>query len=418
MWTTQDQRFPNILSLDDFEPRAQRVLPRMVYGYVSGAVETGAAARKAAAAYERLSFVPRMLMDVSSVDQSTTLFGVTYAAPFGLPPMGGSAVAAYRGDLALARAAMDKNLPMIISAAALIRLEDIHDAYPGSWFQAYLAGDCDRIDAMIDRLERAGIDVLVVTADVPVGGNRENNTRNGFTLPIRVKPQVVVDSLTHPRWLLGTMGRTILRHGVPHFENIEAMRGLPLFSNRLDRDFTRRDNLNWSHVEHIRRRWRGKLVIKGLLATSDVERARQTGADGVIISNHGGRQLDHAVAPLDVLPKIVADHPGFPVMVDGGIRRGTDVLKALALGAHFVFVGRPFLYAAAIGGRSAVVHGMSLLMEEIRRDMALLGVTKLEELTNDFVRPAADWPCSCAAWQFQAGSSPAALRLEASGPPN
>ena len=378
--------FRDLLALDDFERHARRHLPRMVFQYVAGAVETAASLRANRAAYARWSFLPRRMVDTSARSAATTLFGKSYSVPFGIAPLGGAAFVAYRGDLRLAEAARQVNMPMILSASSLISLEDVFAQNPDAWFQAYLPGDQHRIDRLVDRVAAAGFGTLVVTADTPVLGNREHNTRSGFSMPIRVTPKVTWQSATHPRWLLGTVARTFWRHGPPHFENMEADRGPPMLSRAL-RNTTARDKLSWTNLEAIRRRWKGTLLVKGLTAPADVAIARDSGADGVILSNHGGRQLDYDVSPLDVLPEAVAQKGGMAVIVDSGIRRGTDVLKALALGADFVFLGRPFLFAAAIGGTPGVLHAARILKEEVERDMALVGVTRLSQLAPDLLRP-------------------------------
>jgi len=374
------------LSLDDFETTARRRLPRMLYGFVSGGVETDAALRDNRRAFDEYGFVPRVLNDVSGREQTATLFGKAYAAPFGIPPFGSAALCAYRGDVVLARAAAAMNVPMILSAASLISLEEVRRANPNAWYQAYLAGDASRIEPLVDRVAAAGYDTFVVTADVPVSANRENNIRNGFQVPLVVTPQVAFDVARHPRWLLGTWMRTLVNHGMPHFENMDATRGPPVLSQNLMRNLGSRDQLAWKHVELIRRRWNGKLVVKGILAPQDARIARECGADGVMVSNHGGRQLDGAVSPLRTLAEIAADANGMTVMFDGGVRRGTDVLKALALGAQFVFVGRPMLYAAVTAGEEGVRRAIGLLKEEIHRDMALMGVRSIAEVTSDLVR--------------------------------
>ncbi len=381
-------RFRDLLALDDFERHARRMLPPMVYQYVAGAVETAATLRGNRDAYARWSFLPRRMVDTSARTAATTLLGRRYAVPFGIPPIGGSAFIAYRGDLVLAEAARQFDAPMILSASSLIRLEDVHAQNPDAWFQAYLPGDQTRIDALLDRVAAAGFRTLVVTGDTPVLGNREHNTRSGFSMPMRVTPRVAWQSATHPRWLLGTVAQTFLRHGAPHFENMEAKRGPPMMSRNALRNTTARDKLSWRNLEAIRRRWTGHLLVKGLTTPADSVLAREHGADGVILSTHGGRQLDHEVAPLDVLQEVVAGKGDMAVMVDSGIRRGTDVLKAVALGADFVFVGRPLIFAAALGGVPAVLLAMRILKEEIERDMALLGVNGLAELTPELLRRA------------------------------
>jgi L-lactate dehydrogenase (cytochrome) len=231
-----------------------------------------------------------------------------------------------------------------------------------------------------ERVAAADFEVLVITVDTPVPGNRENNFRAGFSTPLRPSARLAWDGLTHPRWLFGTFLKTLARHGIPHFENNYAHRGAPIISSTVERDFASRGHLNWDHFAMIRRIGSGKLVIKGILDRDDAQCACALGADGVIVSNHG-RQLDGAVSPLQVLPRIVEACGDVPVMIDSGFRRGTDILKALALGARFVFVGRPFGFAASIAGEAGVDHAIRLLSEEVSRNIAMLGITRLEEMT-------------------------------------
>jgi L-lactate dehydrogenase (cytochrome) len=374
------KRLRDVLSLDDFETAARKHLPRPIFGYVAGAVETDWSLHDNRAAFAEFGFLPRMLVDVSKLTQQTTLFGKTYASPFGISPMGISALYAYRGDIVLATAAAAANIPMIMSSSSLIRLEDVVKESKSAWFQAYLPGDVPDITALIDRVARAGFENLVITVDSQVAGNRENNIRTGFSTPLRPSLRLAWDGMTHPRWLFGTLLRTLLRHGMPHFENNYARRGAPIISPNVLRDYSDRGHLTWEHFRLIRRLWKGPLVIKGILDKADAVASRDAGADGIIVSNHGGRQLDGAVAALRVLPGIVAACPEIPVMIDGGVRRGTDVLKALALGAKCVFVGRPFGYAAAVAGAAGVSHAIGLLSAEVDRDMAMLGIPDLRAL--------------------------------------
>lgn len=374
------------LALDDFEPAARRLIPKFLYGYISGGAETDAAVRDNRKSFDEYGFVPRVLNDVSGRDQTTTLFGKTYASPFGIPPMGSSALAAYRGDIVLTQAAKAENVPMILSASSLITLEDVRAANQAAWYQAYLAGLPERIEPLVDRVAAAGYDTFVVTADVPVPPNRENNIRNGFQVPLAITPRVFWDTITHPHWLFGCWARTVRNHGMPHFENMDAKRGPPVMSKNLMRNIGARDQLAWKHVELIRKRWKGKLVVKGLVSPADARIARDSGVDGLMLSNHGGRQLDYTISGLRTLPEIAAEAGGMTIMVDGGIRRGTDVIKALALGAHFVWIGRPFLYAAIVGGQAGVQRAISLMKAEIDRDLALLGIRSLSEITPDLVR--------------------------------
>jgi L-lactate dehydrogenase (cytochrome) len=377
------RRLRSIYSLDDFEAAAKRHLPRPVFAYVAMAAEDRRAESANRAAFDEYAMTPRVLIDVSRRHQNVELFGQTWAMPFGIAPMGLSALSAYRGDIVQARAARAANIPMILSGTSLIRLEDVIAEAPGTWFQAYVPGDPTRIDALLDRVAAAGYRTLVVTVDVPVAGNRSNSTREGFSTPLRPTLRLAYDGLIRPRWLFGTFARTLFKHGMPHFENSFAERGAPVLSPNVLRDFSARDNLTWKHLERMRKRWTGVLIVKGILHPDDAKLAREHDADGVIVSNHGGRQLDHAIAPLRALPAVVAAAGNMPVMLDGGIRRGTDVVKALALGAKFVFVGRPFNYAAAIAGEAGVTHAIKLLRDETDRDMAMLGATNCSELRSD-----------------------------------
>ncbi len=355
--TALPARLGHVRSLDDFEAAARRHLPAPVFAYVSGGVERNQTPRANEQAFERHEFVTRVLVDTSKRSTETTLFGKTWSAPFGIAPMGTCALSAYRGDLVLARAAAHENVPMIMSGSSLIRMEEIVRANPEAWFQAYLPGAEDEIVALIERVQAAGYGTLVVTLDASIASNREQNIRAGFSTPLRPSVRLAWQGLTHPRWLFGTFLKTLVRHGLPHFKNNYARRGAPILSANVLRDFSDRRHLGWQHIQLIRRMWPGKLVLKGILDVRDARLAVGHGAEGLIVPNHGGRQLDGTVSPLRVLAGIVQACPEVPVMIDSGFRRGTDVLKALAMGAKFVFVGRPFNYAAAVAGEAGVRKG-------------------------------------------------------------
>ena len=380
-------KFDRYLSLDDFEREARRFLPPALYAYVSGGVEENLSRDDNRVAFEEIGFVPRVLAGVQRRDTRTELFGHAYDAPFGIAPMGFSALSAYRGDLVQARAAQAANVPMIMSGTSLIRLEEVCTACPGTWFQAYLPGEPERIRKLVDRIAAAGFRTLVVTVDVAVLSNRENNIRAGFSAPLRPSLGLFWQGLTHPRWSVGTFLRTLARHGMPHLENNYAERGAPIMARNVERDLSMRDHLDWKHLEAIRARWDGRLVIKGIMSPADARIARESGMDGIIVSNHGGRQLDGSVSPLRVLPAIVPEAGSMAVMMDSGIRRGTDVLKALALGAKFVFVGRPFNYAASLAGEAGVAHAIAILKGEVYRNMALLGVNSIAEVKPELLMP-------------------------------
>ncbi|WP_288537879.1 alpha-hydroxy acid oxidase [Paracidovorax oryzae] len=370
-----------LLALHDFEAAARRRLPRPIFGYIAGAAEDNASLRDNRSVFDEYAFSTRVLRDVSQRSQAVELFGQRYTSPFGIAPMGIAALSSYRGDLALARAARQAGIVSIMSGTSLVRMEEVAQESPGTWFQAYIPGDQARIDALVDRVSRAGFGTLVVTVDIPVSANRENNLRTGFSTPLRPGLRLAWDGLVRPRWVAGTFLRTLLRHGMPHFENSFATRGSPILSSTVLRDFSARDHLSWAHIEAIRQRWKGRLVIKGLLSVEDALQARDIGADGIVLSNHGGRQLDGAASPMRVLEAVVAAvGPGYPVLIDSGFRRGSDVLKALALGARMVLVGRPFNYAAAVAGEAGIAHAIGLLRDEVDRNLAMLGVTSCAAL--------------------------------------
>lgn len=378
------RRLSRVLALEDLEPLAKAYLPRPIFGYVSGGAETCTTLRDNRQAFDDYRFLPRFLIDVSKRNQKHSLFGTEYSSPFGIAPVGFSALSAYRGDLALARGAVRAGIPMVISGASLIPLEEVAKAAPHAWFQAYVPGDAATILPMLRRVEHAGLGTLVLTVDFPVSGNRENTIRSGFNAPLRPSLRLAWDGMVRPRWTIKTFARTLALHGMPHFENTTVERGPPIVARNVVRSLAGRDHLDWSHVDLIRESWKGRLVIKGILTPEDASIACERGVDGIVVSNHGGRQLDSSPTPLRVLPVIVDAVRGrMPVMVDSGFRRGTDVLKALALGADFVFLGRPFIYAAVIAGEAGVAHVHKLLADEIDRNMALLGINHLQEMTHD-----------------------------------
>lgn len=381
------QRLPrvlrDVLCLMDFEAKARRQLPRPIFGYIAGAAEDNRSYQDNRSVFDDYGFTTRTLVDVSQRSQAVELFGQRYSSPFGIAPMGIHALSTYRGDLVLAGAARQAGIVSIMSGTSLLPMETVAKAAPSTWFQAYLPGDPARIEALVARVAQAGFKTLVITVDIPVSANRENNVRTGFSTPLQPSLRLAWDGLTRPSWLVGTLLRTWLNQGMPHFENSFATRGAPIVSRHVQRDFSARDHLNWGHLAQIRRQWQGPLVIKGILSVADAITAQAQGADAIILSNHGGRQLDGAASPMRLLAPVVQAVGDMPVMIDSGFRRGSDVLKALALGARMVFVGRPFNYAAAVASKAGVLHAVSLLRDEVDRNMAMLGVNRCAELTPE-----------------------------------
>lgn len=376
-------RLARYLSAADFERAARRRLPRLVHAFVAGGSEDGMSLRANRADFERIALRPRGLAGVANIAQEVELWGRRYSSPIGVAPMGVTAICRKECDLELARAANAARIPFVLSGASTVPMERLQQETPGIWYQAYLPGDTERLGRILARLERAGIEVLVVTSDTPVAGNRENNERNGFSIPFRPTLRLALDGALHPRWLLDVFARTLLTTGVPRFANLYEEMG-PAITQEPAQGFRGgRDLLTWDHMSWLRERWHGKLVVKGILHPADAQEAARRGLDAVIVSNHGGRQLDGAISPLLALEAIKqALPPDFPVLIDGGFRRGTDVLKAVALGARMVFMGRPFLYGAAVAGQAGAARVIELLRAEIHRNLALMGVADVARLAG------------------------------------
>lgn len=375
----------SLLSIADLERAARRRLPPSIYGYVTGGSEDESALRANRSGFARWHFLPRSLVDVSKRSQATELFGKRYATPIGISPMGVSSLCRFDGDRAMARAAKQVGVPFVLSGASTTPLEKVAADNPDMWFQAYIPSRREVIEPLIRRVAAAGIGTLVVTVDVPIASVREMEVRNGFSVPLRLSGKLMLGGLSRPRWMVETFGQTLLKQGIPHFENFTATRGGAIITATTGDHRAGRAALCWEDMRWLREQWQGKLVIKGILHPEDALKAQSIGADGIMVSNHGGRQLDGAIAPIDALPAIVEAVPRMTVMIDSGFRRGTDVLKALALGADFVFVGRPAMYGLAIAGQEGAVHALTLLQKEIDLNLALLGCPDTAQLSPDYL---------------------------------
>lgn len=366
-------RVARALNIDDLQRIARRRLPRMVYDYLEGGAEEHLTLRANREAFESIRFAPRTLVDVSKLSQKATLFGRVYESPIGIAPIGAAGLFWHEADIALARAARSANLPFVLSTHSFVPLERLAwEAGGPPWFQLYMPRERDAARILVRRALQAGCEALVLTTDVPVGGNREYNQRNGFNLPLRLRPRLVADVLRHPRWMTGVFARAWLARDNPM---------------RLEEWATRRDHLAWEDFAWLRDAWPGKLLVKGILGVEDAHLAVEHGADGIFVSNHGGRQLDGVPSPIEALTSIAAAvGDRLVILVDSGFRRGTDVVKALALGADMVFLGRAVMYGAAAGGEAGVRRALQLLRGEIDRVLALLGCPSSEDLGPQYVR--------------------------------
>jgi len=294
----------------------------------------------------------------------------------------------FEADVALARAARRANVPFVLSTASFVPMERVMQEAGGApWFQLYMSKDLETAKRLVTRALKAGFEALVLTTDIPVAGNREHNRRNQFEIPLKLGSANMLDGLLHPRWLAGVFLRTLAASGVPRFQNLDVNAGGRIISPTLTAFRERRDALNWEDFDWLRKLWPKKLLVKGILTVEDAQLAAQHGADGIFVSNHGGRQLDGAPSPIEALPQIAAAVGGrLAIMVDSGFRRGTDIVKALALGADMVFLGRAPLYAATAGGEEGVLHALNLLKSEVDRVLALIGCTSVEKLSPEYLR--------------------------------
>jgi (S)-mandelate dehydrogenase len=368
----------DLACVSDLRVRAKRRLPHFVFDYLDGGAGSEAGVRRNEQAFTDLLLNPRALVNVEARDLSTRLFGRTWAAPFGVAPVGLANLIWPGADEAIARAAVAANVPYTLSTAATTSLERIAEIAPQhAWFQLYVAKrDADVAD-LVNRVDRAGYDVLLVTVDVPVPARRLRDMRNRFTVPFRITPGVALALLTHPSWSTAT-----LRAGVPRFVNVE--RYAEVFDRRSVAAYLSseiRSRFDWDDLKRLRDRWPRRFVVKGLMTAEDGVRARDLGCDGIVVSNHGGRQLDSAPATLDVLPDIrAAVGADFTLILDSGVRSGEHVVKALAAGADFVLIGRAMMYAVAAHGAAAAGPLFALIIDEASRCLGQIGCPDVASL--------------------------------------
>ncbi|MEO8695452.1 MAG: alpha-hydroxy acid oxidase [Acidimicrobiales bacterium] len=373
------------VNLEEIARRARRRLPRLVVDFVEGGAEDEATLRANREAFARWALVPRVLVDVAERNLATCVLGQDLSMPIGLGPAGLARVAHHEGEVAAARAAGEAGTVFTLSTGSSRTIEEVADASNGPvWFQLYLWRDREVIEGLVKRAAAAKYAALVLTVDVPVIGQRERDLRNGFTLPPRLTPQNAFDMIRRPRWLAGLVRGTPLT-----FANFVDVPGRGRSAVELGK-YVNVEMMNpgatWETFEWLRRIWHGPLAMKGVLHPHDAARAVELGADGVVVSNHGGRQLDSAVAALDALPAIADAVAGrADVLFDSGVRRGTDVVKALALGAKAVLIGRPYVLGLGADGAAGVSAVLDVLRRELDRALALIGCADASELTRDFV---------------------------------
>lgn len=373
----------DFLDFAEMRAAARRRLPRAIFEYIDRGTEAETAIRSLRDAFDRRRVVQRALSDVSAPDLSVEVLGKRREHPLLIAPTALAGLVRYNGEIEIARGAARAGLPYCAATQASTRVEDIAAGAPGTelWFQLYPWRDRAETARLIDRVRALGIETMLVTVDTPGSPKKVHNRRNGFTIPLKPSLKLGVDLALHPRWTLGVMGRYCLTRGMPSYDNYPGEVRTAITRSVTDPRFALETNFDSDCLAAIRDHWRGKLVIKGIQHPEDAELAVSLGADGVVISAHGGRNLDGLALPLSVLPDIRSAIGGKAlILADSGVRRGSDIAKLIGAGADAVLSGRSFLWGLAAGGEAGVQRTSSLLVEELRTFMAFAGMRSLADL--------------------------------------
>ena len=394
----------------DLRVLARRRLPKGVFEFFDRGNGDEQALIENRAALERIKLAPHALVDTSRRSQEITLFGQRHRMPIAVAPTGSAGLAWHEGEIALARAAAAAGIPFTLATGSMTSLERVAEQAGGTlWFQVYMWPDRSLSHQLVERAKAAGYQALVVTVDTPVPPGREYNLRNGMTVPFRFTRRNVTDVLGHPRWLTGVLMRYLLTTGMPRYENYPSGMQSRITAAPMGRSMMVSDSLTWDDLRVLRKLWPHALMVKGILRARDAVLAADCGADAVIVSNHGGRAVDSTRAPVEVLPEVVeAAGKRLTVLVDSGFRRGADVVKALALGAKAVLIGRATLYGVAVAGQEGAARAIEIYRDEIDRLLALIGCPGIASLNRDYLAAPSAEPSAAA--PFPAEKTITALR--------
>jgi (S)-mandelate dehydrogenase len=374
-------------NIADLRAAAKQRLPKGVFEFVDRGTEDEVGLRNNRAGFERIKLRPRSLVDMSRRTMQTTLFGKPMGMPLAIAPTGAAGLVWYEGELELAKAAAAANVPFTLATGAMTSMEKIAKEAGGRlWMQLYLWNDRKLSYELVQRAERAGFEALILTVDTVVSPNREYNTRNGFNLPFHPTPRAVIDMVSHPRWLTGVLTRYLTTTGMPRYENLPEKFRTKITADPSTKEITRQDTMTWEDLRKLRDLWPRVLMVKGIMQPDEAVRAVEYGADAVIVSNHGGRNMDSAMASIDALPEIVeAVGDRATVILDSGVRRGSDIAKALALGAKAVLVGRATLYGTAVAGEAGALHALNVLGNELDKTMVYTACNTVDEIGPDIL---------------------------------
>ncbi len=379
------RRLSGIADVDDFRAVAKRRLPAGVFDYIDGGAEDERSLVRNVTAFGDLEFRPRILNDVSRVDTSTTLLGKRVPMPLALSPTGFTRIANSQGELAVARAAQRKGIPYSLSTMGTRSIEDVAAVCSGTkWYQVYTWKDRGLVKEMVSRAEMSGYEALLLTVDTAVLGRRERDVRRGYTLPPKIGLDTIIDGAVHPGWTLD-----FLRNDPITFANVSSAEGgdgssAVNLSQYINSQFDQA--LSWDDVDWLRSIWNGPVVLKGIQTVADAELAAQSGVEGIMLSNHGGRQLDDAPAIVELIAPVAQAVGGrIDIICDGGVRRGSDIVKAVSLGATACSIGRPYLYALGAAGEAGVDQLLDFFESGLTRTMQLCGVNAIDQLTSELV---------------------------------
>jgi isopentenyl diphosphate isomerase/L-lactate dehydrogenase-like FMN-dependent dehydrogenase len=369
----------------DLREAAKRRLPRAVFEFVDRSTEDELALRNNRAALERIKLTHRALVDVSARTTQTTLFGKEIALPMAIAPTGAAGLCWHEGELELAKAAARAKIPFTLATGAMTSMEKIaREANFRLWFQLYVWKQRELSYQLIERAKNNGFEALIVTTDTIVPPNREYNARNGFALPFHPTARFTLDIMRHPTWFATVLLKYFRTIGMPRMENYPDPYRRPITTDPGTREVMRQDSLNWDDIRIFRDRWPGVLMLKGINRVDDALKAVGYGVDGLIVSNHGGRNMDSAAATIDMLPDIAEAVGGkATVLLDSGVRRGSDIVKAVALGAKCVLTGRATLYGTAVAGEAGASKAVDIIRTEMDKTMAYTGCNRVDEISTD-----------------------------------
>ena len=376
----------NIANLRDM---ARRRLPNGLFAFIDRGTEDEVALRNNRTAFERIKLTAHALEDIAGRSLETTLFGKRQSMPIAIAPTGTAGLMWYNGEIAQARAAAAAGIPFTLSIASTTSLETVAEQTAGAtlWFQLFMWPDKSLTAKLVERVKAAGYQALIMTIDSVVPANREYNRRTGYTIPFSFNRYNITDVVMHPRWMFGVLARYVMTTGLPRYQNYPGELKHKVTAAPMSGAMMKANAVTWDDLRMLRKIWPHKLLVKGILRPQDAVKAADCGADGVIVSNHGGRNFDSTIATIDALPDVVdAVGDRITVLVDSGFRRGSDVIKALALGAKTVLVGRSVLYGTASAGQAGAARAIDIFREEIDRGLALLGCTSVPALNREFVR--------------------------------